>query len=748
METGRRPSKLGSAGAGMSMAAHAHAAGLCLASTVLVALTSPAAAQLQTFEGRTDVVVIEVPVQVLAGREPLRGLTADDFVVTEGRKKVPIVGFEVVDLAISESGRYWTQEDEEALPAAGRRHFLMLFDLSFSDPSSILRARDAAKELVVTGLHPADLAAVATWSSARGAELVLNFTGDRRQILAAIERLGVADPLDTPSDPLKVVVSSVAADLDYMQSTGDTGPSGLGISRGQVVEMLLENLRDQSLLSARSAREQQQQQIMSFSSSMLDVAGLLEGVDGSSHVVLLSEGFDSSVLLGTTVADEASRERMEEIQRAVDSGETWRVDSDERFGNSMALLGLTQTLEAFRRAGAAIQAVDIGGLRAQGNEGSALRDAQTRQDGLFILANDTGGELYRNYNELSEAMDDLLVRTSVTYLLAIQPDVEPDGAYHRIDVKLKSGPKNARLVHRPGYTAPLPYSAKDPTRRRQEATELLLGAGEGGSIASSVLAVPVPTADAEMLARVWVPVLIEVDGPALLAGTTGVDLPLELYGYAMRADGSVADFFAQALSVDLEASRVALASSGFKFWGNLDLRPGEYRLRTLARNAMTGGLSLRTTSLEVPDPSSAEPFLLPALFPEEPGLWVLAHERDPQVRAAYPFLARGKKFLPAARPALSPQSEVELLVAGRGFDPATSTAAAHLVPEDGAAPAPVELEISRDDPGARPAVSGLSLAPAILRLPDLPAGSYRLTLELTGGGLERPLWSELPIELR
>jgi VWFA-related protein len=732
---------------------------------VALALLAGGAALLQAqpppFQDRADVVVVEVPVHVLAGREPVRGLTRDDFVVTEGRRKIPIVGFEVIDLALSESGRYWTEEDERALPAAARRHFLFLFDLSFSAPSAILRARNAATELVVSGLHPADLAGVATWSESRGAQLVLNFTGDRRQILAAIESLGVSDPLDRPRDPLKVMVSELASELDFMQSTGETGERLVGISREQVVQDFLDSVRDQQILSARSSREQQQQQVMAFSSSMLDVAGLLEGVDGSAHVVLLSEGFDSSTLLGLTVADEGDRARMEAIQRAVEDGQTWRVDSDERFGNSMALFGLTSTLEAFRRAGAAIQAVDIAGLRAQENEGSVLREAQTRQDGLFILANDTGGQLYRNYNKLSDAMGDLLTRTSVTYLLALQPDVEPDGSYHRIDVELRGGPKNARLVHRPGYLAPLPYSAADPTRRRQENTELILGAGVGGSIASATLAAPVPLpADDALLARVWVPVLIEAEGRSLLAGTPGEILPLEIYGYALREDGSVADYFAQALSIDLAQSRSALASRGFKFWGNLELRPGEYRLRTLVRNGQTGGLALATTPLAVPDPARAEPFLLPALFPEEPGIWVLAQEKVQEkasepgapTRAAYPFVRRGQQFLPAARPALTPGDTVEVWLAGVGFDPSTARVVLALTPANDEAPdpSPVAAELTADRPpvgGDEPA-SPLRFLGGTLTVPDLPPGRYRLSAELEGGGLERPLWSRLEVELR
>src|SRR4051812_46266765 len=52
----------------------------------------------QTFSGATDVTVVEVPVQVIKDGEPVRGLTPKDFELYDGRKKVPVTGFEVLDL--------------------------------------------------------------------------------------------------------------------------------------------------------------------------------------------------------------------------------------------------------------------------------------------------------------------------------------------------------------------------------------------------------------------------------------------------------------------------------------------------------------------------------------------------------------------------------------------------------------------------------------------------------------------------
>ena len=111
-------------------------------------------------------------------------------------------------------------------------------------------------------------------------------------------------------------------------------------------------------------------------------------------------------------------------------------------------------LQELVRADCVIQAVDIGGLRG----GDEVRLAKNKQ-GLFMLANGTGGELFENFNNLNEAMSKMLERTSVTYVLAFHAEnLKLDGKFHKLQVLLEGRPDGFRVVHRPGYFAPRPYS--------------------------------------------------------------------------------------------------------------------------------------------------------------------------------------------------------------------------------------------------------------------------------------------------
>ena len=75
------------------------------------------------------------------------------------------------------------------------------------------------------------------------------------------------------------------------------------------------------------------------------------------------------------------------------SGHQERVDFDNRYGNTELQQAVNDMLERFRRADCVIQAVDIGGLRAGADISESTHT--TGQDSLFYMANETGGELFK-----------------------------------------------------------------------------------------------------------------------------------------------------------------------------------------------------------------------------------------------------------------------------------------------------------------------------------------------------------------
>ncbi|HEX5715119.1 MAG TPA: VWA domain-containing protein [Thermoanaerobaculia bacterium] len=641
---------------------------------LLVLLAGAPGALAQSFSESTDVVVVEVPVQVLDGDgKPVRGLTADDFEIYERGRKQKIVGFEVLDLKVQvpADGKMRTAPP----PVSARRHFLLLFDLSFSSPKSAARAKEAARG-ILEKLHPSDLVAVGSYISTKGAELLLAFSGDRDQALAAIDRIAKPTALDYSPDPLRLVMGTGAP-----QGGGGGGEveaeGGAGAPRENVRASIAAAEADFNQFTQisleRSERDQQERAMTAMTRSLAELARMMQGVRGRKHVVLFSEGFDGALLGGSANLDD-------QLQMAASSsmGEYWNIDSEKRYGSTKAASNVEAMLEEFRRADCVIQAVDIGGLR----EGARPEDQWSGgKDSLFLMAKETGGELFENYNDLDVALGDMLERNSVTYVLAFQPEkVDRDGAYHRLKVELKERERGMRLVHRPGYYSPRPYDQQNPLEQALSAGERILSGFDGGTIRTAVLTAPFRVTGTEA----YVPVLIEIDGGTLLAGVDpqGKALPADVFAYAFDSEGKVRDYFSQNLSLDLAKVGPVLRQNGLKFFGHLDLPPGEYSVRVLIRNG-AGAWGLKAASVSVPD--FAAPVLLPPFFPEQPGQWLIVREaaREGDRTVPYPFLAGEQPYIPSSLPELAPGKEAAMSLVVYHLQPGELRAEARILTPDG-----------------------------------------------------------------
>lgn len=680
--------------------------------------TSVAAAPSEKTLGESiEVVTIEVPVQVLLDGEPVRGLTAESFKVYEGRKRQEITGFDAIDLTETEIER---PQALQQTPVSARRHFLLLFDLSFAEPSSIARARHAARDLIETELHPTDLVGVATYTVEKGPELILGFTPDRRQAGLAIDTLGLPRLLERATDPLAFMIGDPG--LTGVEAGDASERPGGGIADDE----FLAQAEDYKIGFDRAARGEQQGRVLALTTGFEDLARVMDDVRGRKHVVLLSEGFDSEVFLGTD-----NRERRMEMSNQAASGESWRIDSEERYGSTGVMTAIESMLEEFRRADCVIQAVDIGGLRA-GHDADSRRGGQ---DSLFLMANETGGELIRSFNDLSAAMGEVLERTSVTYVLAFQPkDLELDGEYHRLKVEVEGLPRKARVVHRPGYYAPSPYGERSAIERRLEAAQQVMSGRDSGVLGGSVVAAAFEGTGG----RAYVPLLIEIDGPSLLAGLDGDTASLEIYAYGIAEDGTVSDFLSQTMGLDVGKVGPALEAKGVKFFGDLELAPGDYTIRVLVRDGQDGRSLTRTLPLTVPELGSGQFAIAPPLFPETSGDWLVVQEaagaEERQARS-FPFLRNGNPYLPSAKPVIPAQGQVEFVLMAYNMGSGGAPLATEFIKADGERIEGPTVSFVERETVANPAITQLVLA---LQPNGIPAGDYRMvtTMKPAEGGDE------------
>ncbi|HXU46504.1 MAG TPA: VWA domain-containing protein [Thermoanaerobaculia bacterium] len=612
------------------------------------------------FEDVSGVVSVEVPVNVV-GRDgsPVRGLTRKDFEVLDGGKKQEISGFEVIDLSLVASATDTAARARaEQLNAPSRRHFLLLFDLSFSSVPALLKARLAAREFVLHSLAPTDLAAVATLSLEHGPRLVVTFTTDRAQLARGLDTLGSRTQLANERyDPLRFVIeapeaSSVSAGSGGQGRTPDLRDDRTGGALGDYLASL-------SVMGQKDERLFNAGRVVSFSRALASVAKTLKGLKGRKQVIFFSEGFDSRLMLGR----EASRtEEQREEADDLASGRQWMTDLDNRYGNTELQNEINRTLDEFRRSDCVIQAVDIGGLRATGAGAAAgagnAGAGGTGKEALFFMANETGGELYEDANNLSQQLEKLLDRTSVTYLLVFErSDLKEDGAYHRLKVRADL-PPGARLSHRAGYFAPRPFRDLDPLEKNLLAAEGIAAAAPRRDLDLHVLTTSFRASGDQS----YVPVIVEIGGARLLEGQSGDNLGLEIYTYVTDEKGQMRDFFTQQVGFSLAKGREAIRKTGIKYYGHLELPPGSYRVRVLARNSETGRTGVESAALEIPTYSKSRPELLPPFFIEAPGTWFLIRERSQEQERSvvYPFTVKGEPYVPAARPQLAPEQSSKL----------------------------------------------------------------------------------------
>ncbi len=674
---------------------------------------------LEQFEDRARVVEVQVPVNVV-GRdgEPVRGLTVDQFEVFDGGKRREIIDFQVLDLEVIEPGETRT-EVERAVPASARRHFLLLFDLSFSSPNLIIRAREAAREFVLEHLHPTDLVAVAMHTVENGARILVTFTPDRAQVARAIDTLGAPRLTELARrDPLLFLIddpasSGFAASSDLNSLVNDTAVNVLQ-------ESVAAHLRVIGRQIAKMERSFSRGRISSWSRSMGDLARFMDSVRGRKHVVYFSEGFDGQLLLGKQPS--ANDAELEQDMRNMQGGQFGLIDTDDIYGNVGLQNEMARMIEEFRRADCVIQAVDISGLRA---DSEAIERARSvGQDALFYIANDTGGELYQDVTDFGADLMRVLRKSEVTYLITFEAsDVVADGSYHRIKVKTSfDGP--AKLTHRQGYYAPRPFDELHPLEKSLMAADVIASATTEDQLDLDILAAPF-RADTEA----YVPVIIEVGGDRLLWEHRDDEMVVEFYAYVTDERGTMRDFFTQMVTLDLSRGRTALARTGLKYYGHLDLAPGDYLLRVLVRNAQTGRTGSESVRLAIPEFGLARPFVLPPFFLEADREWLLVRERDQayQRTVIYPFTVNGDPYIPAAVPSLRNGDRAQLCLVAYNLGEGIVEVSGRVLAEDGE---PVEggqlALVERTVTG----ITGLDKLLATFSPRGLDAGRYTLQVDV------------------
>lgn len=687
----------------------------------------------QTVREEARVVVVEVPVNVTdKNGHPVENLTAEDFEVFDDGKPQKISGFEILD---ERKGLPPAAAGEPPVNPAASRHFMLLFDLSFASARGIVAARKSSREFVVTRMKDLDTAAVATYSVETGVRLLVPFTGDRTQLAAAIDGLGMPSLMQRSPDEMGFLVEGgnpTATSSAFGTTSAESGVDAL-------MADLLENMQ---ILESKSMRAVYRDRVQRLLDSFAQLAVTLDSVPGRKHILYLSEGFDSRELSGETGPNAGSK-----IAELAIRGQSWKVDNDSRYGNTDLRIQMQKALLLFNRSDCTIHSVDIGGLRSTVNVSQVRNDAPVSgQDSLFYFADQTGGEFLKNANELGPSLDQLLERTGLIYLLAFQLSRVPEnGKFHALKVKVRKG--SYRVSNRTGYYEPRSNQQLTPMEKKLAMSSAIASAVPKTDIPAWVVAAAFPGDKGSGLSRV--PVIVEIPGDRLLARHDQPLLNLDVFLYAVDRSGKTVDSLKQVIGVDLAKARESLQRSGIKFYSVLHLPPGEYTLRVLVRDGESGRFGVTVNALSVPEPES--PFALPPFFLDSGREWIMVKARPrgaDDESADYPFAIGGEAFVPSALAGVKSGESTQVCVIGYNFDPGATPLdySGRILGVDGKPHGKVSLELVKaSEKGEREGARKFLLR---FRPSGLNPGRYALAVTLLDTKSGKASESSFPFDVR
>lgn len=535
--------------------------------------------------------LVQVDAVVVDGKgKQVTDLTPDDFEIFEDKRAQKITNFSYIlnepAPRAAETAAVPKPADKRSVPPpAPPRHLrpeqvrrtmaLVVDDLGLSFESTAY-VRDALRKFVNEQMQPTDLVAIIRTSAGMGA--LQQFTSDKRQLHAAIERVkwymhgrgGVS------------AFAHIEANREPARLTGD----------------LTEGSGRDGLAGAREAGRDLGAELGDFREEIFSVGTLgalnfvvrgMRELPGRKSVLLLSEGF----ALFTPDRGRGRSDRVyQSMQRLSDLATRASVviySIDPR--------GLVNT---------ALTAADSTSGMSQEEVDRSLRERSDHlfetQSGLAYLSQQTGGFLIKNNNDLTGGIRRVVEDQKGYYLLGYRPESTTfDRRFHRILVRVKRPGLKVRT--RTGF-----YGVRDeetrPVRRTRE--QQLLGA----------LTSPFSSADVRLrLTSVFINTAQDGSYMRSMLYLDGRDLKftkepdgkykavIDLIGVTFGDNGNVIDSYDRINTLNLpEDVYRQILRAGMTYSLNVPVKKaGAYQLRVAVRDATTARTGSASQFIEVPD---------------------------------------------------------------------------------------------------------------------------------------------------
>lgn len=519
-----------------------------------------------TFTARSDLVLVPVVVRDKSGA-PVTGLQEQDFTLADGGKPQIIRSFEEVRderTARPESARPGVFSNVGFAQPGEQRPTIILLDLLNPEWAQQVYARQQLLRYLEQSLDPGQPVALLTLTSG-GLTVIHDFTRDPRVLIAALRRVrGQKEFAESPRD------ESVSLHLDQLeQETAELA---------EMMRNLMEQYSsDQRRLAGGITRD-----------ALRDLARSFAGVPGRKSLLWITSDIPSLLTdpRGFLNYDNSQLRAQEDTWRALNAASiaVYPVDLAGLVGETMQMQDSQASVG--RRMGRRAPPTDLSGVYG----GSADLHYQTIQN-LMRMAAATGGHAYVERNDLAAALHEAERDSSSYYLLAFRPAEGPKPAWRKIAVKVKG--HGLRVLARDTYLY-VPPSGEASDSDRSELQQAM-------SSPLDYSAVPIELS--------WTGTISDGGPKRTINYEVGVHPNIDAGSRHFQVQIMTLVRTAQAeplppMSQTIEGTPSGdvlqhLQQDGLTYKNHLQLAPGQYNVRVVVEDHVSGRIGTLTVPLDV-----------------------------------------------------------------------------------------------------------------------------------------------------
>src|SRR3984957_3729262 len=513
----------------------------------------------------SDLVRIDVEVTDKSGK-PIKGLTANQFTITDEGKPQAITSFSFADIeaietatadeskpivvAVDNDGPNSPSADAISDALRDRRLIVLFFDLTSMQTDDLIRAHDAADKFVKHQMTKADVVAVVVFSTR--INVLANFTNDRTVLNKAIAQL-TPDNSANLASPLYAAAAN--GEYDVQEDTG-------AAYTPDETEFNVFNT-DQKLAAVEG------------------LADVLGGIPGRKAMLEFTGGITQT-----------GEENRTQLRAATDAAN--RADVSIYSIDSRGLLAAPPGGDTTTNAATGTSMFTGASVFHQTDQREDSRDT------LATLSTDTGGKAFFDLGDLSEALPKIQQDNGGYYLVGynLGADVKRDGRWRTIHVKVNV--PGAHIRYRDGYYAPRDFQHLEKEDRAQQLAD---------AVNSDNPIVELPVAVETGMFRLsdqqtYVPIAAKISASGLdwaeKHGNRQAEFDFAVQVRAVPSGQTVAELH-DATQVKLDPSRFQeINKKNLLYQGGVVLAPGNYKLKFVARENESGKIGTFEQDLSVP----------------------------------------------------------------------------------------------------------------------------------------------------